>query len=158
MQSHLKPLILVLTLTNIAFNTSIVGAGKKNNAKNQQNTVIENITDDTTKVNQLLALGYRFIDGPSDSLLFYFKKASIIIQNNLNELNSGNNSNRELIKTYNKLKTRALIEFGIEYFYQNDYEKALGYFNDALETAKLIEDSKTNLAIHFRLKMTGILK
>lgn len=80
-----------------------------------QNAPNKQVVADTLIINKLFKQGYRFIDGPSDSLLFYFEKALILIQNNLTYLTE-NNQNKELKRTYNKLKARALIEFGIECF------------------------------------------
>jgi tetratricopeptide (TPR) repeat protein len=85
-------------------------------------------------------MGYEYIDGPSDSLLSYFGNALEIINNNLEKHLYVNNPNYELIKLYRNYKIRVKIEFGIEYFFRSDYPKALGYYYEALEEAKLQED------------------
>jgi sensor histidine kinase YesM len=105
-----------------------------------QNAPNTKVVADTLIINKLFKQGYQFIDGPSDSLLFYFGKALVIIQNNLDEINTTQPSNFELINIYQNLKTRTFIEFGIEYFYQNNYKQALNYFNEALEIARLTDN------------------
>ena len=133
---RVKIVVLILIgFTILSFERQQDTSGFKQ--KNRDNKVVA----DTLIINELFESGYRFIDGPSDSLLFYFGKALNLIQNNLTGLYE-NKQNPKLIKAYNKLKTRALIEIGIEYFYRNDYEKALGYYSNALEIAKLIEDTE----------------
>ena len=139
MQSFSKKTILTILPTIFLFVFQCAYGQKKDGVKSRED--MYSLSEDTVIVNKLFESGYRFIDGPSDSLLFYFEKALSLIQNNLTEVNAIG-QNQELIKAYNKLKTRALIEFGIEYFYRNDYDKALKYFNEALETARFIEDTE----------------
>ena len=112
----------------------------QDNSVINQNAPNTKVVADTLIINKLFKQGYQFIDGPSDSLLFYFGKALVIIQNNLDEINTTQPSNFELINIYQNLKTRTFIEFGIEYFYQNNYKQALNYFNEALEIARLTDN------------------
>ncbi len=97
-------------------------------------------TEDTTRINLLFDIGYEYINGPSDSLLLYFGKAINIIDSNLEKLLKEDNPNLEMIKKYQYFKVRALIEFGIEYFFRSDYSKAITYYFAALEVAKLHGD------------------
>ena len=97
--------------------------------------------NDTTRIRTLFKLGYQFLNGPSDSLIHYFRKSLSIADKNLSLLyQSKIENNAELIKKYHRLSIRALIEIGIEYFYQSDYPKALDYFTDALELSIEIDD------------------
>ena len=96
---------------------------------------------DTLKIRTLFKLGYQFLNGPSDSLIHYFKKSLIISNNNLKSLQKtrpGNNT--DLIKVYKRLSVRANIEIGIEHFYQSDYPKALEFFYIALSISEDIND------------------
>jgi len=141
MQSFLKTFIRILFLVLISI--GIMKAQNQSDDTNIQNqTAATNQADDTTKVNELFKSGYQFIDGPSDSLIFYFDKALQIIRKNIAEIEANKNPNLGLLKTYHNLETRALIEFGIEYFYRNEYDNALEYFNQALEIAQLIDDAE----------------
>lgn len=90
---------------------------------------------DSTKVLQLFAQGNRFFDGPSDSLMFYYQKALAIITKNLNKHPKGNEKDA-LYKKFRVFEQRVYIEFGIEYFYQSDYAKALENYFAALAIAE----------------------
>ncbi|MDB4303324.1 tetratricopeptide repeat protein [Desulfosarcina sp.] len=96
--------------------------------------------EDTTRVKLLFEMGNLFINGPSDSLLFYYGKALEIIQQNLNEYLKNEDANQEIIKVYRYFEIRAWIEFGIENFFQSDYSKALSYYFNALEAARFHGD------------------
>jgi len=97
-------------------------------------------TADTSKINILFEMGFEYIDGPSDSLLLYFGEALKIINRNLEKYMNVNNQDKEIIKVYRYYKIRVNIEFGIEYFFRSDYPKALDYYFEALQEAKLLED------------------
>jgi tetratricopeptide (TPR) repeat protein len=90
---------------------------------------------DTTKVLLLFAQGNRFIDGPSDSLLLYYRKALVIIRGNLDKYRN-TKKETELYHKFRLLEMRVFIEFGIEYFYRSDYEKALENYFAALAIAE----------------------
>lgn len=90
---------------------------------------------DTTKVLQLFTQGNRFIDGPSDSLMFYYQKALVIIRGNLNKNPIGINDDA-VYKKFRVLEQRVYIEFGIEFFYRSDYAKALENYFAALAIAE----------------------
>jgi len=95
-------------------------------------------THDTSRVKTLFALGNRFIDGPSDSLLFYYHEALQIINKNIGAIDAGSGSTS--LNKFKALQLRALIELGIEYFYRSDYEKALEYYFAAADVATAIGD------------------
>ena len=70
--------------------------------------------NDTTRIRTLFRLGYQFLNGPSDSLIYYFKESLSIADKNLSLLNQSNPENKaELTETYQRLTIRALIETGI---------------------------------------------
>ena len=101
----------------------------------------QNATTDTARIRILFKIGYQFLNGPSDSLIFHFRKSLEIAERNLQQLNQSDQSqNGALIIQYKKLSIRALIEIGIEYFYQSNYPLALENFFRALETSKEIND------------------
>ncbi len=96
---------------------------------------------DTSRIKILFQLGNQFIDGPSDSLLFYYQNALRIIHQNLKNYPDKEINLEDLLQTtFKKLKIRALIELGIEYFYRSDYELALEYYFSAAEVATAISD------------------
>lgn len=96
---------------------------------------------DTARIKTLFNLGYQFLNGPSDSLIYYFSKSLLIADKNHRSLSKNNpENNSELIKEYKRLSIRALIEIGIEYFFQSDYAKALDNFFKALRLTDEIED------------------
>jgi tetratricopeptide (TPR) repeat protein len=95
---------------------------------------------DTTKVLQLFEQGNQFIDGPSDSLMFYYQKALVIIRENMNKYPEVR-KNDALYQKFRLFEQRVFIEFGIEYFYCSDYEKALENFFAALSIAQEIGDT-----------------
>jgi len=94
---------------------------------------------DTTRVHDLFEQGNRFIDGPSDSLLFYYRKALVIIRGNLDTYRN-NKKDKALYHKFRLLELRVFIEFGIEYFYRSDYEKALENYFAALAIAEELND------------------
>ncbi len=96
---------------------------------------------DTLKIKTLFKLGYQFLNGPSDSLIYYFTKALTISDDNIKSLNlTKPGYNTDLINVYKRLSVRANIEIGIEYFYQSDYPIALEYFFGALSISEEIDD------------------
>ena len=99
--------------------------------------------DDTLRIHQLFKDGYTFIDGPSDSLLYYFEKALVIINSNLDELNASASKDQEQIDVFTALKIRVYIEYGIEYFFKSEYISALEYYREALKYAIELNDQET---------------
>ena len=99
---------------------------------------LQQTTVDSTRVKTLFHLGNLYINGPSDSLIHYYDKALKMTHSNLNRLGKSGIEEGEEFDTYKRLELRAVIEFGIEYFFRSDYEKALEYDFKALEIAKHI--------------------
>lgn len=116
---------------------------------------------DTALIKSLFEKGYEFIDGPSDSLLFYFSAALPIINKNLDALYASALPDQSLVDVFNKLKVRVFIEHGIEYFFKSDYTNALQYYHKALELALELNDkviiSECNSEIGIVLKNQGKL-
>ncbi len=97
--------------------------------------------NDTIKIKTLFKLGYQFLNGPSDSLIYYFTKALTITDDNIKSLNiTKPGYDTDLRNVYKRLSVRANIEIGIEYFYQSDYPIALEYFFKALTLSEEIDD------------------
>ena len=92
---------------------------------------------DTTKIKILFEVGNLYIDGPSDSLIYYYKQALALIDSAY--ANTGKKNTR-LINTYKNLKFRAILEIGIEYFFQGNYNQSLENYQKALEIANEIND------------------
>ncbi len=101
----------------------------------------ESAKTDTAKIEILFKLGYQFLTGPSDSLVFYFAKSLCIANKNIDSLSSFNaEQNKDLIITFKKLSIRSYIEIGIEYFFQSDYPLALDNFFMGLKSSEEIND------------------
>ncbi len=98
------------------------------------------VKEDTSKIKILFEIGDLYIDGPSDSLLHYYNKGLIIIHDNLRNLNKDRKNEVKRYLTFRHFEFRALIEFGIEYFFRSDYKLALVYFFSALDIAEELED------------------
>jgi tetratricopeptide (TPR) repeat protein len=97
--------------------------------------------EDTAKIRILFETGDQFIDGPSDSLMLYYNKALVIIQENYSNLTKDpDGGNEDIIRKYRQFELRAYIEFGIEYFFRSDYNKALDYYFKALEITEESDD------------------
>jgi len=99
-----------------------------------------NANEDTTKIKILFEIGDLYIDGPSDSLLHYYNKGLVIIHDNLQNLSKDRKKEIKRYLAYRHFELRAMIEFGIEYFFRSDYKLALEYFFDALEIAEELGD------------------
>ncbi len=104
---------------------------------------LKNAPYDTAKVRLLFQMGNRFIDGPSDSLSFYYGKALELIHYKLSVYNKNVEDNRQMILAYRRLEMRAYIELGIEYFFRSNYDKALEYYFKALKIAEETGDEET---------------
>ena len=104
---------------------------------------LQSAPDDTAKVRLLFQMGNLFIDGPSDSLSFYYGKALDLIHYKLSAYNKNPADNRQKILAYRQLEMRAYIELGIEYFFRSNYDKALEYYFKALKIADETGDEET---------------
>lgn len=93
---------------------------------------------DTARIHAFFNKGYEFIEGPSDSLLHYFSKALLIINENLETLKA--HPDQEAKALFTGLKWRVFIEFGIEHFFKSDYALALEYFQTSLDLALELND------------------
>ncbi len=101
----------------------------------------QNAKTDTARIKILFKIGYQFLNGPSDSLIFHFRKSLEIAEKNLQRIGqAGGTKNAELVVTYKKLAIRAFIEIGIEYFFQSNYPLALENFFKGLEFSEEIDD------------------
>lgn len=130
---------VLLILVLIAAQSGV--CGEKDPVADSLRRQLELAASDTAKVNILFGLGNRFIDGPSDSLLYYYTAALQMIDSNLVILSDdADPENLIVYKTFKSLKMRALIELGIEYFFRNEYDKALDYYFKAAGVAREIGD------------------
>lgn len=109
---------------------------------------LQDAPDDTAKVKLLFDMGNRFMDGPSDSLTYYYEKALNLINERLLFYNSDSATNREMIKVYRRFEMRAWIELGIEYFFRSDYDDALASYFKALAIAKELNDKEVLSECH----------
>jgi len=118
---------------------------------------VENLKNDTIQIQQLFSKGYEFIDGPSDSLLYYFYEAQRIVDQRLTLLEE--DPDPIWNKVFKKLKWRICIEFGIEHFFKSDYVSALEYFHSSLDLARELDDhellAESNSEIGIVLKNQG---
>jgi tetratricopeptide (TPR) repeat protein len=98
-------------------------------------------SSDTTQIKILFEKGDRFIDGPSDSLIFYYQIALEKIQQfNLAIGSDPKKFNRETIEAHRRFHFIALNELGIEHFFKGLYHDALDYHLKALAIAEDIGD------------------
>ncbi len=105
-------------------------------------------TSDTGKVEYLFKIGNLFMDGPSDSLLYYYGEALNLIHENLSHLSENQNENSEIIRKFQNYELRAYIEFGIEYFFRSEYTTALEYYFKALKIAERLNDDEVISECH----------
>jgi len=111
-------------------------------------TQLQTVPDDTIKVRLLFQMGNLFIDGPSDSLSFYYGKALELIHHQLSIYNREPENYGQMILAYRQLEMRAYIELGIEYFFRSNYDKALEYYFKALKIAEETGDEETVSECH----------
>jgi len=95
---------------------------------------------DTTRIRALFGMGNLFIEGPSDSLIFYYEKALVFIEKNYKNFDPSKDVGTEPFETFRDQKIRALIEFGIEYFFRSDYTRSLEYYFQALSLVEELGD------------------
>ncbi|MFB6320252.1 tetratricopeptide repeat protein [Saccharicrinis sp. FJH54] len=95
---------------------------------------------DTLRITALFKKGNQFIDGPSDSLVYYYSKALTLINRSLDDSVRMKKNLPDVYIRLRQFEFRAYIELGIEHFYQNSYDKALNNFFSALHVAQAIRD------------------
>lgn len=108
-------------------------------AKNNRNTVINAL--DTLLIAQNIERGKKFYDGPSDSLMYYFKNALSLIetyQTTIPQIEQ--NPENPFYRTLLKYQKDALIQLGIEYFLQGEYSLSLKHHFRALAVAEVLQD------------------
>ncbi len=130
-------IIYLFFILHNTIQTQILASDKK---LNETEIVVKN---DTNKVKLLFQIGNQFMDGPSDSLLFYYKKALSLINERILFYKTDSISNDELFRAYLRFEMRAYIELGIEYFFHSNYDKALEYYFKALHIAEEAGDEET---------------
>ncbi|MCB2219780.1 MAG: tetratricopeptide repeat protein [Bacteroidetes bacterium] len=118
----------------------ISNAIQANSEKDSLLTVFKSADHDTVRIMALFGLGNLYIDGPSDSLLHYYDRALKITRANLDRLEKERIFAGPEFDAYKNFEVRAVIEFGIEYFFRSDYDKALQYYFEALKIARQIGD------------------
>ena len=145
LNKHYLRLTIIAQLL-LLLNMSLVGQSPSelSKLKNEFATA----SNDSTKVKLLFSMGNCFIDGPSDSLMFYYQKALVIINDKLSFYEGLPNTDIELIKKYRQFELRVYIEFGIEYFFRSDYSKALEYYFKALAIAEELDDKEVISECH----------
>lgn len=103
--------------------------------------LLSEASHDTTRIGLLFKTGNLFVDGPSDSLIHYYKRSMNLIDSNLHHLTRHSYSPKDpLFNKYKHLKFRALIELGIENLFLNRYHKSIEYYEDALSIAEEMQD------------------
>lgn len=141
MQFILKYRLTLLLLLFFSFLTYKSSSGQSLPKVDSLRSELNKPIHDTTKIKILFELGDLFVDGPSDSLLFYYQYALSIAQNYESQpYKALNKKNKKTAITFKKLSIKALIEIGIEYFFRSDYSKALEYYFKALDIAEKTND------------------
>ncbi len=92
---------------------------------------------DTSRIRLLFQMGNQFFDGPSDSLVHYYSLALQHIEKQL-ATHSGDESE---LTSFRRLHFRALMELGIEHSFQGNNDRALDFYNRALQDALLLGDA-----------------
>ena len=128
------------------------GLGQNHGKIDSLLTELNNSPHDTLKIKTLFELGNQFLDGPSDSLLFYYFKALAVIDSTDSRISRSKNLNKnEELLTIKKLRFRAIINIGIEYFFLGKYSQAIDYYNKALEIATELNDKNLISEVHGEL-------
>jgi tetratricopeptide (TPR) repeat protein len=98
-------------------------------------------TRDTAVIEQFFRDGYRFVHGPSDSLLHYFGLARELVVQNIDSLLEAGLAPAEFpMDVFKRYQARICLEYGIEYFFGSSYDSALACFDRALATAQELND------------------
>lgn len=103
--------------------------------------VLSKASVDSVKIKILFELGNLYIDGPSDSLIYYYQLALEPIRNFFNQPPEiRNKEDEKVVLTYKQFHFRALNEIGIEKFYLGQYNESLDFAFAALKIAEEIND------------------
>jgi tetratricopeptide (TPR) repeat protein len=98
-------------------------------------------THDSTRIQLLFQMGNRFLEGPSDSLIYYYQQALNTIESFFLQPREKLLQNDEkTIAVYQRFYFRALNEIGIEKFFLGQYNESLEYAFRALKIAEEIKD------------------
>ncbi|MBM3435378.1 MAG: tetratricopeptide repeat protein, partial [Bacteroidetes bacterium] len=96
---------------------------------------------DSMRIKILFELGNSFIDGPSDSLIYYYQQAlEPILKFFAQPQDVLDQADEQTVLTYKKFHFRALNEIGIENFFLGKYVESLDYAFAALKIAEQLED------------------
>jgi tetratricopeptide (TPR) repeat protein len=100
-----------------------------------------NATHDTTRILLLFQIGNQFLEGPSDSLIFYYQKALLRIESFFSlPTDKLKHTDEIIVSAYRRYHFRALNEIGIEKFFLGQYNESIDYAKRALKIAEEIGD------------------
>jgi len=98
------------------------------------NTLLNQADHDTIRIRILFEMGNLYIDGPSDSLIYYYTEGLNLIDKFFAQPeNFIAKKGSKTTERYKRLKFRAMIEIGIEKFFQGKYEESLANYFKALD-------------------------
>lgn len=133
---HKKIFLLAVLISFYAFSTT----GKDYRKIDSLLADLNQSKHDTLTIKTLFELGNQYIDGPSDSLLYYYHEAEKIIENYFSIPSNNLKDNLKTSLTYKQLHFRALIEIGIEKYFQGKYNEANIYNYKALDIGEELDD------------------
>jgi tetratricopeptide (TPR) repeat protein len=114
---------------------------KANEQTDSLQKILQKATIDSVKIKILFELGNLYIDGPSDSLIYYYQLALEPILKFFNKPpETRNKEDEKVVLTYKQFHFRALNEIGIEKFYLGQYNESLNFAFAALKVAEEIKD------------------
>lgn len=125
-----------------------VGLAQSNHKTDSLRFELLKAANDTTSVKLLFELGNQFLNGPSDSLIYYYKDALNRIDELIREENSKTRINEAYSIKLRSLRFRALIEIGIEHLFMGKYETSIEYYENALDIATVLKDENLVSEVH----------
>jgi tetratricopeptide (TPR) repeat protein len=140
MASSIKNIIfaalLITTLTKAGL-SEFTSLSKVDSLKLKLQTAVE----DTSKIQLLFGIGNCYLDGPSDSLIFYYQIALEKIEDFFAQPKEDlTQTNKRTLLIYKQYHFRALNEIGIEKFFLGQYNESLEYAFSALSIAEDLDD------------------
>lgn len=130
--------IVLLFITGFLLYTPFLKA--ENQSDSLQNE-LQKATIDSVKIKMLFELGNLYIDGPSDSLIYYYQLALESIRKFFNQpAEELNKKDEKVVLMYKQFHFRALNEIGIEKFYLGQYNESLEFAFAALKIAEELQD------------------